>query len=148
MSKKNTPPKNVLITGATNGLAKEFCKLYAANGYGLILVDGNASQLRELADSLSRDHGTRTQLMEFDPTAKNAATRILGRLQEANLRVDEMLTRAGFRIYGPFSKKDLSKEIERLCAEYLFHTPWACGPVPPYSTPGGMTQKSINRRLI
>ena len=131
MNKKNTLRKNVLITGATNGLAREFCKLYAANGYGLILVDKDATQLRKLADSLSRAHGTQTQLLEFDPTADNAATRILGRLQEANLRVDEMLTRAGFRIYGPFSKKDLSMEIERLCAEYRIHTPWACGPAMP-----------------
>ena len=110
--------KTVLITAPSTGLGREFSKLYAANGYRIIMVDGSRSSLETLADSLEREHGTSVRIIAENLTAKSAAARIIGQLKKTDLRVDEILTREGFRIYGPFTERDLAKEVENVCAEY------------------------------
>ena len=116
--KKQPRFRTILISGATDGLGREFCKLYAANGYRLVMVGRDLGRLENLADDLRRKYGAITRLISQDLSADTAAANIRREIEGAGLQIDELLTRAGFRIYGPFSKKDLDNELERICAEY------------------------------
>ena len=48
-----------LITGASDGIGLEFCRLLAARGYDLILVARRQPLLEEIAADLGRRHGIR-----------------------------------------------------------------------------------------
>lgn len=120
--KTDTRAKTVLIPGSTEGLGREFSKLYAANGYRLVMVDRDMHRLNELADDLQREHGTAVRTIAQDPSTESAPGNIRREIEKGGLRVDELLTRAGFRIYGPFSGQELGKELERICAEYRGRT--------------------------
>jgi uncharacterized protein len=110
--------KTVLITASSKGLGREFSKLYAAKGYRIIMVDGSRKRLQPLADSLAHEHGTTVRIIDENLAANNAASQICHQLEGAGVRIDEILTREGFRVYGPFTEKDLAKEVEKVCAEY------------------------------
>jgi short-subunit dehydrogenase len=47
--------KTALITGASSGIGREFAKLFAKDGYDLIIIALPEDRLRELADSLNRE---------------------------------------------------------------------------------------------
>lgn len=116
--KTDTRAKTVLIPGSTEGLGREFSKLYAANGYRLVMVDRDRQRLKELAEDLRREHGTPVRTIAQDPSTESASRNIHREIEKDALRVDELLTRAGFRIYGPFSGQELGQELERICVEY------------------------------
>ena len=44
--------KFALITGATSGIGFELAKLFAQNGYGLVLVSSNQNHLDNVKNSL------------------------------------------------------------------------------------------------
>jgi len=46
---KNTPPKRILVLGATSGIAEACCKLWAARGESLYLVARNPDRLAAVA---------------------------------------------------------------------------------------------------
>ena len=48
--------KTALVTGASDGIGLEFCKILAAKGYDIILVARRKTKLNELAKSLSKHH--------------------------------------------------------------------------------------------
>ena len=50
-------PKLALITGAASGLGYEFCRLLAAEGYDLIMVDRDEEGLEQSADALRKAAG-------------------------------------------------------------------------------------------
>ena len=116
--KNDNRDKTVLIPGSADGLGREFSKLYAANGYRLVMVDRDSQQLEKLAGDLQREHGTVVRTIVQDPSTDAAPKNIRREIEKAGLRVDELLTRAGFRVYGPFSDAELGQELERICAEY------------------------------
>ena len=48
--------KTALVTGASDGIGLEFCKILAAKGYDLILVARRKEKLNEVAKSLTEKH--------------------------------------------------------------------------------------------
>ncbi len=60
--------KTVLITGAASGIGQELARLFAKDGYRLILVDKNQEGLDTLASHFQNQYGSSTTLI-----AKNLA---------------------------------------------------------------------------
>ena len=50
--------KTALVTGASDGIGLEFCKILAAKGYDLILVARRKDKLNEVAKSLTDRHAS------------------------------------------------------------------------------------------
>jgi len=55
-----------LVAGAAEGIGEGFCKVLAANGFNLILVDVNAGAMHDLASKIAHDYGVRLLELPLD----------------------------------------------------------------------------------
>src|SRR5690348_8849859 len=58
--------RTALITGASGGIGYELAKLFARDGYDLVLVARSVPKLEELAHELSVRHGMRALVIPAD----------------------------------------------------------------------------------
>ena len=116
--KKSGRAPIALVTGAAAGLGLELSKLYARAGYGLVLVDGDAGRLQSTADRLKNRYGVAVTPIAQDLGDTVAPARISQELTGNGMTPDVILTREGFRVFGPFPRADLQKELRPVCREY------------------------------
>ncbi|MFD0749133.1 SDR family NAD(P)-dependent oxidoreductase [Mucilaginibacter calamicampi] len=100
--------KTALITGGTSGIGKELAKLFANDGYNLILVARTQSDLDSTADEL------RTLGVEVTTIAKDLSKMEEARslCQEVTQHVDVLVNDAGQGVYGLFKDNDIERELE------------------------------------
>jgi short-subunit dehydrogenase len=99
--------KTALITGASFGIGMEFARIFAREGYNLVLVARNGDRLRQLASELEKAHGTRSLILATDLTEPGAAAYVLDQTTRADIQVDVLVNNAGFGQYGLFAENDL-----------------------------------------
>lgn len=69
--------KHALITGATSGIGYELAKLFAQNGYSLVLVARNEDNLNDVAAELEQLIGNiHTHIIAADIFEKDAAQKV------------------------------------------------------------------------
>lgn len=105
----------VLITGATGGLGEAFARVFAHEGYDLVLVARNQKKLDGLEQLLTvgRPVNVRT-LAVPDLSAPDAAARVAAFTEREGIDVEVLVNNAGFGDYGLFSSCDLSKQAEMI----------------------------------
>ncbi len=104
--------KTVLITGASSGIGYELAKLFATDGYHLVLVAKNEPRLFLIADELATTFHVSVIPLGQDLTEAQAANHIFARLQQEAITIDILVNNAGIGIYGAFAETDLMKELE------------------------------------
>jgi len=116
-----TPPSYALITGASAGLGLELTRLFAADGFPLILTARNTERLEALAHTLSKDHEVEVRVLPADLSAPGAVDELLEALQEENLGVRVLVNNAGFGATGEFLERDWGtyRDMIRLNVEAL-----------------------------
>ncbi|MEO8423215.1 MAG: SDR family NAD(P)-dependent oxidoreductase [Actinomycetota bacterium] len=95
-----------LITGASSGFGVEFAKLFARDGYDLVLVARSEPPMRELADSLAKAHAITATVIAKDLAAPHATEELVADLGARGIQVDALVNNAGFAQYGPFVEAD------------------------------------------
>ena len=117
------PAGTALVTGASSGIGAEFARRLAAGGFGVTLVARRAERLRTLADDLRERHGVRAEAMPCDLTDADARTALLNRVADAGLRVDVLVSDAGFATGGPLHESPAEDELRqvRLLCEAPVH---------------------------
>lgn len=103
-----------MVTGASSGIGWELTKLLAQDGYDLVLVARNRKKLEELGRDLTAAHGIRAQVLASDLTDPSQPRRIFEETRDLGLAVEVLVNDAGFGVYGPFAKTDLSEELRLL----------------------------------
>src|SRR5437763_690510 len=68
--------KTVLITGASGGIGYEFARLFARDGYALILVARSKDKLKAVADELERHHGSQVRVLPKDLSRPQAPSEL------------------------------------------------------------------------
>ena len=106
--------KTALITGASTGIGYEFTKLFARDGYNLVLVARSEQQLHKLADELQEKHGIAVKVIAKDLSNANAPDEIFVELQQEGMTVDVLVNNAGFATYGKFTEIDLNAELQEM----------------------------------
>src|ERR1700680_674096 len=104
------PTKTALITGASFGIGLELARIFAREGYNLVLVARSADKLRQLASELEKAHATRSLILAVDLTEPGAAAYVL----DQTTRADVLVNNAGFGQYGLFAENDLEDCLRQI----------------------------------
>ena len=121
--------KTALVTGASEGIGLEFCKLLAARGYHLILVSRPQALLQEIAQQLEGRHpGIRCTVIAADLAQPQAAETLFNKVKAQQLQVDFLINNAGLLQNGFFVKLSLAKQeammqvnvVALTCLTHLF----------------------------
>jgi short-subunit dehydrogenase len=99
-----------LITGASSGIGLELAKLFARDGYDLVLVARRREKLESLGEDLGKRHGIRFRAIAADLADPAAPAEIVRQLAAASVAVDVLVNNAGFGELGPFANTDLETE--------------------------------------
>ncbi len=91
-----------LITGASNGIGKDFAELFAKDGYQLILVARSLDKLELIAQDLKAKYRIEVMTIAQDLSEVNSATVIYSKVKEQNIQVDVLINNAGFGKVGAF----------------------------------------------
>jgi len=104
--------KTALITGASSGIGRELTRLFAKDGYNLILVGRDEESLNQHAYNLSNQYGTQTTIINKDLTDPDAPNQIYAETTSKGTQIDVLVNDAGFGEYGLFATEtDIQKEL-------------------------------------
>jgi short-subunit dehydrogenase len=100
--------KTALITGGTSGIGKELARLFAKDGYNLIIVARDQAELDSTAGELQQD-GIQVTTISKDLSKMEEAKALC---QEVTQQVDVLVNDAGQGVYGLFTDNDLERELD------------------------------------
>jgi uncharacterized protein len=106
--------KTALITGASFGIGLEFARIFAREGYNLVLVARSSDKLRQLASELEKAHGTRSLILATDLADPGSPAYVLDQTTRAGIQVDVLVNNAGFGQYGMFVENDLEECLRQI----------------------------------
>jgi short-subunit dehydrogenase len=101
-----------LVTGATSGIGYELAKLFAADGYNLVLVARNQERLQEITDELKQQFSVEITPLVKDLFKREAAREIFDKTQEMGITVNVLVNDAGQGEWGKFLDTDLQRELD------------------------------------
>lgn len=93
--------KTALITGASSGIGREFARLFAREGYDLVLVARSEGKLRQLSEE-AQALGAAVTVIPMDLTRENAARVLKEELTGRGVEIDVLVNNAGFGDAAPF----------------------------------------------
>ena len=102
--------QTALITGASSGIGADLARLFAADGYELVLVARSEGKLQEMAKTL----GVKTTVLPIDLSRPGAAKRVFDPLVEKSINIDVLVNNAGVGTAGPFIEYDVVKDDEMI----------------------------------
>ncbi|MEK6982003.1 MAG: SDR family oxidoreductase [Candidatus Micrarchaeota archaeon] len=105
--------KTVLITGASSGIGYELSKIFAKEGYDLVIVARSSDQLEKVASEL-RTHGTNVKIIAKDLSDNNSPQEIFDELSKESINIDILINNAGFGTYGLFADAKLDVELKMI----------------------------------
>ena len=106
--------KTVLVTGASGGIGYELAKLFARDGYNLVLVARNAGELGKIASQLTSEHGVSVKIIAKDLSSPASPQQIFDEVQADGIDIDILVNNAGFGTYGSFRDTNLKDELEMM----------------------------------
>lgn len=104
----------VLITGATAGIGYELAKIYANDGYNLVLIARNSEKLEKVKTELNLIYNVSIHTLSIDLSKDNACEDILSYVNKKHLTVDVLINNAGIGSFGYFKELDIAKEVQQI----------------------------------
>ena len=106
--------KTALITGASGGIGYELSKLFAQDGYDLVLVARNKQKLEELANKLKKNFGVSAKVISKDLSVAASPQEIFDELYQESIHIAILVNNAGFGGCGHFSGTNLKNELDMI----------------------------------
>lgn len=98
---KKTVSKTVLITGGAGGIGREFSKLFARDGYRVVVFSLLQQELDELGGLLRQENPRCEYLpVQMDLSEPDAAQRIHDWLKAQRINLDVLVNNVGFGLFG------------------------------------------------
>jgi len=107
-----TTNKYALITGGTSGIGYELAKLFAKDGYNLVIVSRSTERLNAVAQEFGQEFGIQVKIIEKDLFKAGAAKEVYEQTSQWGIRVDVLVNNAGQAEYGAFAETDLDRDID------------------------------------
>jgi len=106
---ENSSGQFAVVTGASSGIGLELAKLFAQNGYDLVIVAEDEG-IESAADQL-RSLGPMVESVQADLATEDGVEELWERIEEMGRPVDAIAINAGVGVGGPFLETDLEEEI-------------------------------------
>lgn len=103
--------KTALITGASSGIGLALARVFAREGYRLVLVARREAALRACADELESSLGAHCLVLAQDLCEPEAGSQLLAALDARGLAIDVLVNNAGYAVYGDFAAGDAAFEF-------------------------------------
>lgn len=104
--------ENILITGASSGIGREFARVAARLGYNLILHARDLESLERLANELENNHHVFTTSIAVDLSQDGGPEKLFTEVSARNLPVGILINNAGQGQRGEFEKITLERHLE------------------------------------
>jgi hypothetical protein len=110
-----------LVTGASSGIGEELARQLAAKGCALVVTARSEGKLRALAEELTAAHGVTVDVIAGDLGAAGGAVALADEIDRRGLRIDHLMSNAGFGTGGALVESDEARQAEmvRLNCEAL-----------------------------
>lgn len=103
-----------LVTGASAGIGAAFARVFAANGFDLVVTARREDRLRQLAAELEQAHGIRVHVLCANLADRDAPARLCDRIAAADLTVDALVNNAGYGVPGSFGSVSWTRHADFL----------------------------------
>ena len=106
--------KIVMITGATSGIGEATARIFARNGYSLILTGRRDDRLMKLKEELEADNTVRCLTLCFDVRDQQAVSNAIASLTEDWQAIDVLVNNAGLAVGLSHIQDGLIEDWERM----------------------------------
>lgn len=103
-----------LITGASSGIGRELARLYAEDGYDLLLVARRGDELSNLAKELIERYQRQVWVHVEDLSSPQAAKHIFDKCHDLELTIDALVNNAGFGHLNEFVDADQQRTSQMI----------------------------------
>jgi short-subunit dehydrogenase len=114
MTDKEGMGRTALVTGASAGIGTALARVFAENGFGLVLTARREERLRALSEELSRELGVPVDVIPADLADPAAPARLFEETERRGLRIDALVNNAGYGVPNYFRNKPWSVHAEFL----------------------------------
>jgi short-subunit dehydrogenase len=94
--------QTVLITGASSGIGEALAKLFAKEGYNLVLIARTRNTLARLAKNLIDQYSIQVWVEPLDLSKRTAAKKLAASLGEQGIEIEILVNNAGVLEHGDF----------------------------------------------
>lgn len=101
--------RTALVTGASRGIGYELTKLFAIDGYDVVLVARSQDRLEHIGAELEDAHNVTATVISRDLSVPGAAEDLFDALTRDDIHVDTLVNNAGMSTYGRFCETDLER---------------------------------------
>jgi short-subunit dehydrogenase len=103
-----------LITGASSGIGYEFAKIYANNGYSLVLVARNQQKLETIKKELEANHIISVICLAYDLSQTEQVVALFNELKNRDLLIERLINNAGIGDFGFFHESNWNRLYEMI----------------------------------
>ena len=104
--------KTALITGATSGIGLELARLFAKDGYKLVIVARTEENLSATAAMLKQDYGAEVVSISKDLFKPESAFELYDEVKSKGITIDVLVNDAGQGVYGLFVETDINRQLD------------------------------------
>lgn len=109
----STTRKTVLITGASSGIGFELSRIFAKNGYNLVLVSQSEENLNEAVSKLHKQNkNIQITPLPMDLSLPSSPQEIYNFIEGKSIQVDVLVNNAGIQVYGNFHETNFEDNIQ------------------------------------
>lgn len=106
--------KTALITGASKGIGYELSRLFAQDGYNLVLISRSRERLEKISGELEEKYNIFAKIIVKDLSKPTASREIFDETYAEGIKIDILVNSAGFGSYGYFIEQDIQNELRMI----------------------------------
>jgi hypothetical protein len=107
--------RTALVTGASGGIGLDLARLFAQDGFDLVLVARSAQKLHDLCAEFGKKHQIRCKALAADLADPKTPVEIAEALDQDKIDLDVLVNNAGYGVFGRFdSETDTKLELEMI----------------------------------